>query len=130
MPFSLCTLKSLTCPYHLFLNGSFVLPIYCFVLFFVVTVALYITLFVRNLFSSGHWLLSLQLQSDLSVSVFFILNFSMLRKVFLLCFWIKIFILLIQLYDNLQLFLFTKLLKLLFSLKCLLTKSKNFIYIC
>ena len=49
--------------------------------------------------------------------------------VFLLCPWVNIFILLIQLYENLQLFLFIKLLKLLFSLKCLFIKfipSKNY----
>ena len=112
-------------PCHLVLNGPPVLPMYYFISFFVVTVALYITFFVRHLLSIGHWFLSLQLQSYLSVSVFYPSNFFMLRKVFLLCPRINIFILLIQLYDNLQLFLFIKLLKLLICLKCLFIKSKN-----
>ena len=53
-------------------------PYVLFYFVFVVTVALYITFFVRHLLSNGHWFLSLQLQSDLSVSVFFLSNFSIL----------------------------------------------------
>ena len=85
VPFSLWTLKPLTWPYHLILKSLPVLPTYCFISFFVVTVALQITFSVRHLFLSGHRFLFLQLQSDFSVSEFFLSSFSLLCKVFLLC---------------------------------------------
>ena len=68
VPFSLCNLKSLTQPYHPILKGQSMVPKYCFISFFVVTVALQITFLIRNLFLSWHWFLSLQLQKDLFVS--------------------------------------------------------------